>query len=325
MTIVNAMILFYNKQGIKGVKKMNYLVFDIGGTFVKYALIDDQGHISHKNKIPSLKTGIDDFIDSLVQVYQEYKVYDLSGIAISVPGAVDVEKGIIYHGGGLPFLHECCITEVLSKRCDNLNVAVENDGKCAGLAEVWLGNASDVKDAVCMVIGSGIGGAIIKDRKIIRGNRLIAGEISNIIVDYTREQLEQGKSPLSNTYAFKASAILLTMRVAKLKGLDPKEVTGEKVYEWANQGDEICINALEDVYFNIAMQAYNFQYTYDPDVILIGGGISEQPQFIEGIKRYVERIGNFEYHFAHPIIKPCKYNNDSNLLGALYNFKQIYE
>ena len=304
-----------------------YLVFDIGGTFVKYGLITLKGEIVHKNKIPTQnKEGIEIFIDSLVEVYHEMKKgYKIEGIAISTPGAVDVEKGIVYNGGSLPFLHEQCLRDLISSKCDGLNVAVENDGKCAGLAEAWIGSAADVKDAVVVAFGTGIAGAVIKDKKVHRGNRLIAGEISNIIVDYTREQLEQGKSPLYNTYAFKASAILLTMRVAKLKGLDPKEVTGEKVYEWANQGDEICINALEDVYFNIAMQAYNFQYTYDPDVILIGGGISEQPQFIEGIKRYVERIGNFEYHFAHPIIKPCKYNNDSNLLGALYNFKQIYE
>lgn len=303
---------------------MKFLVFDIGGTFVKYAIIDEKGHILKKSKMPTLnKAGLEPFINSLVNVYEQYKHLELDGIAISVPGAVDVEKGIVYHGGGVPFLHEVCVSEVLSKRCDGIKVSIENDGKCAGLAEVWLGNAKDVQDAVVMVIGSGIGGAIIKDRKIHRGNRLIAGEISNIIVDYTREELIEGKSPLFHCYAFKASAILLCHKVAKLKGLDPKDVSGEKVYEWAEQGDQICIDALEDVYFNIAMQAYNFQYTYDPDVILIGGGISEQPKFIAGILRYADMFASHQYQFAHPVIKTCKFNNDSNLLGALYNFMQL--
>ena len=305
---------------------MNYLVFDIGGTFVKYAIIDQDGNIKEKNKMPTLiKEGKDAFINTLVNLYEQYKPMQLSGIAISLPGAVDVEKGIVYNGGALPFMHQVCLKDELSSRCDNIKVALENDGKCAGLAELWLGNAKDVQDAVIMVIGSGIGGAIIKDRKIHRGNRLVAGEISNILSDYTREELLAGKSPLPHCYAFKASSVLLCHRVAKLKGLDPKEVSGEKVYEWAENGDEICIEALEDVYFNIAMQAYNFQYTYDPDVILIGGGISEQPKFLEGISRYVELFAAQKYQFAHPVIKPCKFNNDSNLLGALYNFKQLYE
>lgn len=301
-----------------------YLVFDIGATFVKYAIVSENGEIEAKNKMPTAsKDGIDHFIATLVNVYNEYKHYNVKGIALSLPGAVDVEKGIVYNGGGVPILHEVCLKEVLSKQCDNLPVALENDGKCAGLAEVWLGNASDVDDCVVMVIGSGIGGAIIHNRQIVRGNRLIAGEISNILVGYTREKIEQGISPMYDCFAFKASSVLLCHTVAKLKELDPKEVSGEKIYEWADAGDEICINALEDVYFNIAMQAYNFQYTYDPDVILIGGGISEQPKFLEGIIRYVDKLASFKHQFAKPIVKNCKFNNDSNLLGALYNFMQL--
>ena len=89
-----------------------------------------------------------------------------------------------------------CIKEVLSKRCDGINVSVENDGKSAALSEVWLGNAKNVNDAVVYVFGSGIGGAIVKDRKIHRGNRLIAGEVSNLITHYTKEDLQNKTSPI---------------------------------------------------------------------------------------------------------------------------------
>lgn len=303
---------------------MKFLVLDVGGSFVKYAIVDETGKIYSKDKTPTEhRKDKEKFLELLAGIYQQFKNEGLSGIAMSVPGAVDVEKGIIYNGGGVPCLHELCVKE-LSKLCDDLPISVENDGKSAGLAEVWLGNASDVSDAIVMVIGSGIGGAIIKDRKIHRGNRLLAGEISNLIVDFTRQDLLDKKSIMLDLFAFKSSAVALSIHVGRLKGMDYKECPGEKIYEWAANGDEICINAIEDMYFNIAKQAYNIQYTYDPDVILLGGGISEQPSFVPGVQKYIDLFAEYDHQFAKPVIKNCKYNNDSNLLGALYNFKQLH-
>ncbi len=304
---------------------MKYLVFDIGGSFIKYAIMNEKGEFYKKDKTPTLhRDNKDLFLNLLQKIYEENKGQELDGIAISVPGAVDVEKGIIYKGGAISCLDKVCITEELSKRCDNIEVSVENDGKSAGLAEVWLGNAKDIQDAIVMVIGSGIGGAIIKDRKIHRGNRLIAGEISNIISNYSRQDLLEGKPLLPSLWVFQSSAVALSLRVSKMKGLDFKECPGEKIYEWANQGDQQCIDAIEDMYYSIAMQAYNFQYTYDPDVILLGGGISEQPDFLPGVQKYVDLLSKHEHQFAKPIINVCKFNNDSNLLGALYNFLQLH-
>lgn len=304
---------------------MKFLVLDVGGSFIKFAIIDENGKFYKKGKTPTdHRHDKDKFLDILENIYKENKEEGLSGIALSVPGAVDVEKGIVYKGGGVPCLDKVCIIEELSKRCDGIKVAVENDGKSAGLAEVWLGHAKDVQDAIVMVFGSGIGGAIIKDRKIHRGNRLVAGEISNIIVDYTRQDLLDGKPLFMNLWALKASAVALSIRVGKMKGKDFKECPGEKIYEWAAAGDEQCIEAIEDMYYSIAMQAYNFQYTYDPDIILLGGGISEQPSFLTGVQKYVDLLSQHEHQFAKPVIKACKFNNDSNLLGALYNFMQLY-
>ncbi|MBS5114490.1 MAG: ROK family protein [Erysipelotrichaceae bacterium] len=297
-----------------------FLVFDVGGTFTKYGLIDIRGNILEKSKFPTEnKNGLEPFVDSLVKIYEQYKDKKIEGIALSVPGAVDVEKGIVYNGGGVPFLHEVCIKEVLSKRCDGINVSVENDGKSAALSEVWLGNAKNVNDAVVYVFGSGIGGAIVKDRKIHRGNRLIAGEVSNLITHYTKEDLQNKTSPIPGLWVYDGSAYIMCLKVARQKGLDDNSVTGEQVFKWASEGDKICLNVLDNMYFEIAKQIYNTQYFFDPDIVLIGGGISEQPVFIEGIKKYIDEFSKLEHQFAKPVVDVCKFNNDSNLLGALYN------
>lgn len=91
-----------------------------------------------------------------------------------------------------------------------------------------------------------------------------------------------------------------------------------------SRGDEDAREALEDMYFSIAKQCCNLYVTFDPEVILIGGGISAEPAFIEGIKRYVDQLKGMSIIYNEIKIDVCKYRNDSNLLGALYNFKQKY-
>lgn len=295
-----------------------YLVFDIGGTFVKFARITKDGEILYKDKIPTHnQEGMDAFIDTLVEVYQNNRE-GIEGIAVSTPGAVDVQNGIIYNGGNLPFLHQSHFRDLLSQRCDNLPVAVENDGKCAGLAEAWIGAAKDCSDAIVLAFGTGIAGAVIKDKKIHRGNRLIAGEVSFLINEMDRHQ-----KPV--IWAKQNSALSLGKTAEQKKGLASGSINGEAFFEMANANDPDCLEILQDFCYRIAVQCYNLTLIFDPDIICIGGGISEQPLLIEEIRRQIDVIWEQVPHIGKPRIAKCAFNNDSNLLGALYNFIQLYD
>jgi predicted NBD/HSP70 family sugar kinase len=293
-----------------------YLVFDVGGTFVKYALMDKQANISKKGKIPSVKKDVSDFLDSLEEIFYHFK--DVEGIALSCPGLIDVENGIIYHGGALRFLHECNIVEELSKRCLGVPVAVENDGKCAGLAESSIGAAKDAQDAIIIAFGTGVGGAIIKDKKVHRGNRLLAGELSSITTAYRREDLSR------NTWGKTGNAIHLALDLEKAKGVPKGTYGGEDVFAMAEAGDEDANNILEDFYFDVANQINNMQYIYDPDIFCVGGGISEQPALLEGINKYIDIIQEISFQMTRPNVVKCQFQNDSNLVGALFNYLQIH-
>lgn len=294
-----------------------YLVFDIGGTFVKFAKITSAGEIVFKDKIPTNnKEGLDVFLDTLVDVYEQYKE-DIQGIAVSTPGAVDVEKGIIYNGGNLPFLHESHFRDLLSARCDHLPVAVENDGKCAGLAEAWIGAAKDVQDAIVLAFGTGIAGAVIKNKRIHRGNRLIAGEVSFLINEMDRHQ-----KPV--IWAHQNSALLLGQNLSLAKGQPKDTYNGEEFFAFVEEKDPDALDILADFCYKIAVQTYNLTLIFDPDIICIGGGISEQPALIEEIRKQIDVIWEMVPHIGKPKIAKCAFNNDSNLLGALYNFLQIY-
>lgn len=293
-----------------------YLVMDIGGTFVKYALMDAEATIMNKGKIPTVKENLTVFLDSLEEIFHRFKNVD--GLALSCPGLIDVEKGIIYHGGALPFLHECHIVEEMAKRCEGVKVAVENDGKCAGLAEASIGAAKDVQDAIIIAFGTGVGGAVIKNKKVHRGNRLIAGEFSFIATAYNRKELSR------DVWGKHGSAIHLSKDLDKIKGQPKGTYTGEDVFSMAESGDEDATNILEDFYFDIANQINNLQYIYDPDIFCIGGGISEQPALLEGVNRYIDKLQDISFQMVKPRVVKCQFQNDSNLIGALFNYLQIY-
>ena len=138
-----------------------YLVFDVGGTFVKYAWMSVDGDIQEKGKYPTPtkeEESVPEFVESLGQIYDKYKDQGVEGIALSLPGLIDAENGIIRNGGGIKYLKDAHLAELLGARCDGVKISMENDGKCAALAEVWMGNAKGCKNAAVVILGTGIGG-----------------------------------------------------------------------------------------------------------------------------------------------------------------------
>lgn len=318
-----------------------YLVFDIGGTFTKYAWMDAEGNVKENGKVPTkCKPGdtIQDFEETMTGVYEMFKDRDdFQGVAVGLPGLVDVETGMVYDGGSLRYLHGVNVQELISKCCGGHKVSLENDGKCAALAEVWKGNAMDATNACVLVFGTGVGGGIIINKRVHHGNHMLAGELSWSLMNMTREDLSkvataeelQTANDIFGRLTFlsttKCSTAGLVRHVAEAKNLPESEVSGELIYQWTEEGDEIASEMLEDMYFSIAKLCINMHVAIDPDVILIGGGISAQPAFLKGIQKYVDQIKVMTKIYSDIKLDVCKYHNRSNLLGALYNYKLKYE
>lgn len=316
-----------------------YLVFDVGGTFIKYALMDKNGEINETDKFPTQldnTRGVELFINSVFETYTKYKDKNIEGIAMSLPGLIDVENGFVYNGGALQFLAGVPLGRLLSEKCDNIPVALENDGKCAALCESWKGNAANVKDAYVLVLGTGVGGGMIIDHHVHRGNNLIAGEISYVLNNMDRAQAETitpietigdlGRTMDTLPYIASSccSTLALRCKVAKYKGICYHDVKGEDIFTWASEGDAGVQNILEDWYFTIAKLCVNIYVIFNPEIILIGGGISVQPLVSEGICRYVNKLRKISGVLKDIKIGTCKYNNRSNLYGAMMNFNQLY-
>jgi predicted NBD/HSP70 family sugar kinase len=290
-----------------------YLVIDIGGTFAKYALMDGEGHISAKGKRPTPKTNLTEFEKVIFSIIDQHDLSDVKGIAISCPGTIDVDTGTIYYGGALPFLHNVNLPKIIEERYGK-KAFIENDGKCAALAELWLGSVKDAEDSVVLVLGSGVGGGIIIDKKLHRGVNLSAGEVS-----YVMDELDI-KTKEATFFGLDGSAVRMVRRIAELKNLaDPTD--GEKVFDYINQSDEEANAIFNEYCLYVASQILNLQYILDPNVFAIGGGISAQPILLERIQWAIAEIKKANpQHMANPKVVACKFQNDANLYGALYHF-----
>jgi len=296
-----------------------YIVFDIGGSSIKHAIMTESGEILSKGSYKAERHDFDVFIKGMLDVTRKaIEEEAVVGVAVSAPGGVDSESGIIGGSSALPCIHGPNFKEIFKNEL-NITLEMENDANCAGLGEVWLGAAKDNQDVAFIVCGTGVGGAIIKDKKIHKGNSLHGGEFGYIILDTIKT--EEGYD--FRTWSDLGATGGMQAIVAKRKGIDPSEIDGKKIFELAEAGDEICIEEIDNFYFNNAKGIYDIQYTYDPEKILIGGAISAREDFIDRINEKLDYLFSKLTHASvRPVIEKCMYGNDSNLLGALFNYLQ---
>lgn len=286
-----------------------YIVYDIGGTFVKYAYVDRFGEAKASGKFVTPYVDKNVLIEQMIAVASDYK--DIEGIAISCPGTIDHETGIVYHGGALTYLHEVNLKKHLEQAL-KVPVSIENDAKCAALAELWQGSVTGCLNSVVLVIGTGVGGGVIINGALYRGANLEAGEQSYVMDEYnvnTKKATFVGET---------CSASLTIERIAKVVGLDAHD--GEGVFQYLSKGHEEGLKIFDVFCHHLAAQIINLQYVLDPEVFAIGGGISVQPLFLDRLKLAIEEIlANNPHHVAHPKLVSCHYRSQSNIYGALYH------
>ncbi len=285
---------------------MAILSFDIGGSSVKYAVIEKTGKILAKGKktTPQEKEEFFRLIENVAASYR--RAYTIEGAGFSFPGAVDDVSGVIGGSSALPYIHDFPIRQELERRL-SLSAALENDANCAALGESWLGVGKEHEDLVFLVIGTGIGGAVVKGKRIHHGKHLHGGEFGYMVSDASHRILSD-----------MGSTRILAERVADAKGLPREEMDGRKAFALADAGDADALQAVSAMYEALAMAIYNLQYAIDPEIFVLGGAVSERPGFAEEIGKRVDIIlKDVGVARIRPVIRPAQFGNDANLLGAV--------
>ncbi|BAC12736.1 sugar kinase [Oceanobacillus iheyensis HTE831] len=291
-----------------------YLAFDIGGTFLKYGVVYEDMTLFETNKLKT-PNSLEGLLRAMKEISVLYK--GVNGVAVSCPGAVSGE-GIIKGSSALHYLHGPNVKRLIEDRL-NVPIFMENDAHCAGYAEFWKGAAKGRKDVLVMVLGTGIGGAVFKNAELHKGANLHGGEFGYMLLNSEVQDSNDVWSRVASTKA-------LVRVVAERKNIDVDSLTGEQIFTMAEAGDEVCLQALDRFYHLLAVGIYNLQYIYDPEVILLGGGISAREDLIKKIDEKLDGIlAVVDLAKVKPNIEACKFKQNANLFGAVYGWLKEFD
>lgn len=287
-----------------------YVSVDIGGTAIKYGIIDENAVILEKGKMPTeAYMGGPGIMEKVIRIIEGYqKNHSLTGICISTAGMVDVEKGEIFYSAPLiPNYIGTRFKQNLEERF-SLPCEVENDVNCAGLAENISGAAKGRSITLCLTIGTGIGGCILIDGHVVHGYSGSACEVGYMHID-------------DSDFQTLGAASILSKKVAARKREAPEAWDGYHIFEAAKAGDEVCLGAIDEMTDTLGKGIANICYVINPQIVVLGGGIMAQEEFLKPrIERAVKKYlipGIAE----KTEIAVAKHQNDAGMLGAYYHFR----
>lgn len=290
-----------------------YLAFDIGGTQVKFGVIDFNGNILKKGIFDTEgKLGVTNLLDRIFKIVDE-NISDISGITFSCSGQVNAKLGKII--GGTPIIDGWIGTnlkEIFEKKYF-LPCAVENDVNCAALGELWLGAGKSEKDFLCLTIGTGVGGGIIINKKIYGGASGIAGEFGHFQLIKNGKECPCGKKGCYEQYA---STTALVKNIFNKTG---KNLNGKEIFEEAKKGNVDFLNEIDSWVDYIGDGLAVLTQIFNPKLIVIGGGVSAQKEYLlDKIK--VNLSSKVQENYLKDLnLKIAECANDAGILGAVYH------
>ena len=290
-----------------------YLLIDIGGTFIKYSLADEQARKISGGKVPTPLTNMDDLL-AAIEGFAAPLQGQFVGCAISMPGRIDTRNGIAHTGG------------MLSAFMWEQPFAAQVEARLGG----WTGALAGVENGLVLVLGTGIGGGIILNGKVLMGAHAAAGEVSGLVSDISKMADDDFKLTSVERYseaplwAGMASASGLIFEYARQKHLPTGSPmpTGEEIFAAYNAGEPEAQKALKIFARRVAVGILSLQNVLDVEKVAIGGGISAAEALLPAIQAELDWL--FERCTVMPTVKPelvrCRYGNDANLIVALKLF-----
>lgn len=313
---------------------MYYLGVDLGGTTIKVGLVDENYHIIHSvNGLTHRERTFEEILKDMAGLCQQ--VMDLEGITakdihsigIGSPGMASPMEGVILSSSNLNFDHVNVRKEI--QKYIDVDVYVENDANCAALGEVLCGAAQGEKNVVVLTIGTGVGGGIIFDGKIYRGHFFGAGEIGHQVIQYEGGiKCGCGRSGCFEQYA-SATALIRQAKEALSKAPDSQmlhmakeqkveNINAKVIFDAAQNGDKVAQDVLDQYFKYIACGATNLINILEPSMIVLGGGMSAQKEYLtQPVAKYIQE----QMYGGLPLktkITAATLGNDAGIIGAAF-------
>lgn len=296
---------------------MNFAIgIDIGGTKIAIGIVDQQGGLKAQTTLPTdLSISPDDMITAVatatIELLAAHGIPNSSiiGLGIGAPGPIDTKKGVIVEPPNLRSWWNFNIIDSF-KRYFDYPIFFENDATAAALAEKWLGAAQDAEHFIFMTISTGIGAGIFTHGKLLTGATGNAGDIGHIVIDPGAGHCNCGQD---GCFEYIASGTAIARQASEILG---RSVTSKEVFELAAGGHTEMKSLVDKVFHYIAVGCVTLINTFDPERIVIGGGVSQVgASLFDTIQQYVSKNALNPSGRNTPII-PAQLQQNAGLIGA---------
>ncbi|WP_429856698.1 ROK family glucokinase [Brevibacillus porteri] len=305
---------------------------DVGGTAIKMALITPEGELVTKMQEPTpVADGEDGILQKIVDMSHDllaqhgYSLSQVCGIGVGVPGPVDGGKGIVFQAVNLHWRQPVLLKEKL-EALTGLPVAVDNDANVAALGEMWQGAGQGAQDLVLITLGTGVGGGVILNGKVIHGINGVGGEIGHItMTPDSGAPCNCGKTGCLETYT-SATAIIREGRFAATNGSSPTlaavlatkgNIAAKDVLEAAVAGDAAALAIIDQVALYLGLALSHLANVLNPAKFMLGGGVAAAGDFLfSRIRESFKRFVPFTYVVESTEIVPARLGNDAGVYGA---------
>ena len=282
---------------------MNILAIDIGGTMIKYGLVSSDGEILLTNKIETeAEKGLENILNKIDNIFKKYKENNPVGIAVSGTGQINGMIGKVI--GGNPIIPNWIgtnLVKILEEKY-NLPAVLENDVNCVALGEKWIGAGKNLKNFICLTIGTGIGGGIILNNQLFRGENFVAGEFGHILIK--KGEFEQ----------FASTTALIRL----VKERTGKTLNGKEIFDLEKKEIVEYQEVISEWIENLTDGLSSIVYCFNPANIILGGGVIGQGEaLINRIKNSLFKKIGLQFKEKLNIIQ-AKLGNNAGMIGASY-------
>lgn len=302
---------------------------DLGGTNIAAGIVDENGKILRKGSVPTGKERpteevVKDIASLCFSLLEQEGITldDIAKIGMGCPGTVDNENGIIAYSNNIR-MENVPMREMLSSYFPGKTINLENDANAAAYGEYAV-NGGGAKSFVFITLGTGVGGGIIIDGKIYRGFNGAGAELGHIIIEPGGEQCTCGIKGCWEAYASVTALIRQTKAAMEANpdsmmnkwAVDYGKVSGRTAFECARKGDSAAIDVVENYVKYISIGLINILNIFQPEKILIGGGISKEGDYLfEPVKKIVYKY-DYNKYMPKTEIGAASLFNDAGIIGA---------
>lgn len=311
---------------------MYYAGIDLGGTNIAAGIVDENGVLVRKGSVPTGRTRpANEIIYDMCMLVKSLmgetgiKESQLLNIGIGSPGTPDRENGVLIYTNNIDSFRNVPIRAEIQKYI-SVPVYLENDANCAAIAESVAGAAKDANYAIIITIGTGIGGGVIINRKLYTGFNGAAGELGHTVISMNGEPCTCGRKGCWEAYSA-ATALIRQTKHAAMENKDSKihelvsgdldKIDAKTAFDAARLNDPTGIRVVETYIDMLADGLANMVNVFQPDVVVIGGGVSKEgDNILVPLREKVGRITYCAEGVAKTRIVAAKMGNDAGIIGA---------